>query len=1054
MVKRAGRNLIRLVRWGAGVVTIVLVVVTVAGTLLAVRLSQGPIDVAWVVRAALARSGAASVTIGEASLHWTGFHNGTGSPISLVLRDLQVNGADGNPRLTATEGAASISAAGLLAGEVLPRTAELRGAHLRASRDSDGHWQLDLGDAQPGDTQPDAHSGDAQPSGAVVDGDDASGTRAELRRPVSSDHDLGSGHVLRQLRRLSLHDATIDVRDAQLGALRLSNVQVDLTRKAAGGIEGQAELDATLGETTAHVSAHASLETGGGSRIDIATSAIDPAVLATTSPALAPAAPFDAAVTVSATIELDASDSPILATLHAAAAAGRARLPETEVAFDSLDVRGELDWVGGEPSRIRDVRIDAVLPSPSGAWPTTISLTASGERAAATLQGQVEIALDHVALADLDRLWPRGVAIHAREWITGNIAGGVARSLHLVLGVEGPSDLSDLHLVRASGGMTGEDVTVSWLKPIPPVEHLNVQIALLDPDALDITVDPATGPARQGRLTLPGGTVRITGLAGLHQFAQINVDMAGTVAETLALLRHPRMKLLSKHPIPVQSSAGTMAGKLGVRVPLEGNVDFDQIAITASVRMIDLSLGGIVAGRDLSRGSVQLDATNDGLKAQGRATIAGLPGRIGVTMDFRAGGPDEVLQSATFDGRPDTAQMAAAGLAIPGGLTGTPALSVTYTAHRSGAAEVTASADLAAAGVSLLGWRKPVGQAASARARLLLDHDRLAGIDMLHAEGPGLAVDGRTEMADGRPVALVIERGQLGRSRASGTIRFGSPLRVTMDGPTLDASGLLKNLGGSPEPGSTPGPAYVVDAHFAELILGPGRTMTGVAVHADNDGRRLRQATLEASGLSAAVTPAGAGRTLHVQAADGGAMLRVLDVTDSVQGGRLVIDARYDDQSPGSPLAGTLQLDGFHVRQAPMIGKVLQALTLYGLVDALRGPGLVFERLVMPFRYAGDTLELTDARAFSASLGVTTQGRIDLARHTADLRGTVVPAYAINTALGRLPIIGRVFSPEESGGLVAARYTLRGSLDNPDVSVNPLSALTPGILRKLFDVFD
>jgi hypothetical protein len=35
----------------------------------------------------------------------------------------------------------------------------------------------------------------------------------------------------------------------------------------------------------------------------------------------------------------------------------------------------------------------------------------------------------------------------------------------------------------------------------------------------------------------------------------------------------------------------------------------------------------------------------------------------------------------------------------------------------------------------------------------------------------------------------------------------------------------------------------------------------------------------------------------------------------------------------------------------------------------------------------------------------------------------------------------------------AANYRMRGSVDNPDVTVNPLSTLAPGFLRNLFNVF-
>jgi hypothetical protein len=81
------------------------------------------------------------------------------------------------------------------------------------------------------------------------------------------------------------------------------------------------------------------------------------------------------------------------------------------------------------------------------------------------------------------------------------------------------------------------------------------------------------------------------------------------------------------------------------------------------------------------------------------------------------------------------------------------------------------------------------------------------------------------------------------------------------------------------------------------------------------------------------------------------------------------------------------------------------------------------------------------------------KGDIDLANETADLQGTIVPAYAINSFLGNIPLLGRLFSPERGGGLFAVNYSVRGRLADPAVSVNPLSALTPGFLRGVFGIF-
>jgi hypothetical protein len=109
--------------------------------------------------------------------------------------------------------------------------------------------------------------------------------------------------------------------------------------------------------------------------------------------------------------------------------------------------------------------------------------------------------------------------------------------------------------------------------------------------------------------------------------------------------------------------------------------------------------------------------------------------------------------------------------------------------------------------------------------------------------------------------------------------------------------------------------------------------------------------------------------------------------------------------------------------------------------------------MVLPFRYDRRQLHIDQARAYSSSLGITALGWIDFARNLMDVRGTVVPAYALNSALGRIPLVGRLFSPEKGGGLLAVNYAVTGRASDPKVTVNPLSALTPGFLRGLFSIF-
>ncbi|MDP1670724.1 MAG: hypothetical protein Q8L63_01430, partial [Alphaproteobacteria bacterium] len=54
----------------------------------------------------------------------------------------------------------------------------------------------------------------------------------------------------------------------------------------------------------------------------------------------------------------------------------------------------------------------------------------------------------------------------------------------------------------------------------------------------------------------------------------------------------------------------------------------------------------------------------------------------------------------------------------------------------------------------------------------------------------------------------------------------------------------------------------------------------------------------------------------------------------------------------------------------------------------------------------------------------------------------------------KVPVLGKILLGGENEGIFAINYSASGSSDNPDIFVNPLSALTPGFLRKIFELGD
>jgi hypothetical protein len=483
-----------------------------------------------------------------------------------------------------------------------------------------------------------------------------------------------------------------------------------------------------------------------------------------------------------------------------------------------------------------------------------------------------------------------------------------------------------------------------------------------------------------------------------------------------------------------------------------------------------------------------MDVNNAGLRAAGDATVAGIPSKLAIDLDFGAGPPTQIQQKVTVSGTLDSARLASLGIDAPGLFSGGIGLTATLALRRNGEGQADISADLATAGLRLapLGFSKPAGQPASLTATVALLGDKVTAITPIQARGAGISVDASATFADGKPDLVTLRRAVLGTTTdVHGTARAprapGEPWRLDLSGASLDMSGAFARQTASAPATTTPpkppaaGPPYIADARLDRLLLGKRRPIASVVLHVEDDGLVTRRASLAGRTLATggggkggggpftltitpvgtpAGTPEGRKRQLYGDTPDAGGLLLALDIDDKVEGGRMTITGDYDDTRPEHPLVGTAIVEDFRVHDAPLLGRLLQAMTLYGVAEVARGPGLGFSRLEAPFRYGGDALELTDARAFSASLGMTAKGRIDLARSAADIQGTIVPAYFFNSLLGDIPLVGKLFSPERGGGLFAATYTVSGPLDDPKVSVNPLAALTPGFLRGVFKLFD
>ncbi len=705
-------------------------------------------------------------------------------------------------------------------------------------------------------------------------------------------------------------------------------------------------------------------------------------------------------------------------------------------------------------------------------------------------EAQVNATADQVQAAQLPRYWPAALVPMTRTWVTRNITAGLAKAADFTFNLSAAADLTSVKLTQASGHFTGEHVTVGWVPKAAPITGVNGVFTLVDIN--DILITATAG--QLGGIAVTGGQMKIGALMQKDQPAEVSVPVSATVADALAVLNAPPLNLLKTAPPILRQANGAVVANVTANFPLKNDLKLDEVDLHVAAHLTGVSLPTPLDGLEFKQGDIALQATIAGLQAKGTATLDGQAANITATAGFDSKQPAINFSLQTTAGNTMLRRFGLdSGTRGKQGITGTVPMNVQIAQDTHGRSTMTMKADLtnAALGVTALGWSKISGSAGRVDVAARLDDPAGFSIQKISAHAPGLAIEAAIDSAV--PGRLNISQLQIGATVGSGYIvapaRSQGTWLIELNGPALDVTGIVNpsevNGGGkAATPATTPatttgtatatnanttakaappkanapsGPLWRATLKFDRLLMAaaPAPVLQNLVFTGDGQGTALFDGQASASGEAKQAVKFSLIRTasplhletLHIDTDDGGYLLRCLDEYQNLQGGVTSMDATYDDQTD---LNGQITIHKFRLLKAPILGKILQGLSLYGMLEATSGPGLAFDQLTAPFAINNGVLTLKNARAFSDSLGLTASGTIGLYDGTINLDTTVIPAYALNSAPGKIPFLGKLFSAETGGGLFAVSATVTGQRSNPSVTVNPLSALTPGLLRDLF----
>ncbi len=1002
------------------------------------QLSRGPISLSFLTplieRALDTGRGNARIRLHDTILTWAADER----ELDIRAVGLQFVDSGDSVRATIPEMSVKFSGRALLRGLVAPTSLELFGPRVRVVREANGQISMDIGNNPQAD-------GSAATSPGLIE---------ELLQ--TPDPNLASGY----LTRVAVRSALIEFDDFKRGMrMSMPRANIALLRDAEGI---SAEGSVVIGESDKAVRADLSgiyRAESGATELGLVFSDVSPATLAKFASELEPLAKLEAQLEGTLTLSLDAELEPSGMSFDVRAGAGRVHLDtlfDAPVDFDSGNLR-----VRSERGLEAFVLENATLELGS----TTVLLNGNARHVLDQWNLGIIAEVRNLPVNSIETYWPQDVEPSARTWITENLRDGHVDSAVLRARASVPeADPASVDILDFDGEIRFRETAVHYLRPLPPVREV-FGVARFDARNFDIDL----GGGTLGDLVAESGRVEILGLDGppRGESIKIEVTISGPVRDAFQILDSEPLGFISGFGLDPARTSGSHRTNAVFAFPLLDDVLIDQIAVATASRMVEFGAEDAVFGLPVREGDLALNVNRDGMEVSGTAAIGSVS--VGLTWSERFEEDDAVRTRYKVRTNLDDDARVELGLDGIPFVSGPAGLGLTYAIGWDGAAVGAAEIDLTDVTVDLdpFGWTKMPGEEGRAFVRFLVQDEVLTSMPELSVRAGDLEIDGAGLFRSGDDgpelQRLTLERLVFGETDAFVNIELpeGVPQIISVGGSSLDLRPVMESLfEESEETDDEDSSMQIViseQSPVAEIRLGEETSLLGAYGTFLNDGTdwvdaELRGRLSNGGRVFLRVEPDGNARKLNFESDDAGGVLRALDWIDTIRGGEMRVQGQMSGSGADEVIAGQLDMQNFVLTEGPVGAQILALTSFSGIADVLGGKGLTFRRLEVPFTLTDKDITIREGKARGADIGILASGRIDRDTDQLEMTGEIAPAYTLNSLLANIPLIGTVLSGG-ADGIFAATFNVSGSIDDPDVSVNPLSVLTPGIVRRLLTGF-
>jgi hypothetical protein len=1012
---------------------------TIVGVLV-FQLSRGPISLnsltPFVERALDSALDRTRVQLHDIVLTW----NGELRELDIRAAGLRFLGSDGRAYATIPEVNVTFSGRALLRGLIAPTGMELFGPRVKIIRAASGEVSIDFGD------EDDGKSGGEALVGLVL----------ELLRPPN--RELASGYMSS----IAVRSAFVEFEDAINGrTFVVPNANVLLARNEEGI---RADGSITVGNDARAINLGLSGIYRAISRttdLGIVFSDTAPSAFVQFDPGLAFLERLETRLDGTATVAIDPDFRAVVGSLDLRASAGTidaSPFHAEPFAFDSASFRLNAEQAQGL------VRLEA-FELVQGESKVTIS--ADGKRDDGVWATSWDVALRDLPINDIARIWPPNLEVDARDWVTKNIRDGHVDEANLRASatiVE--RDLESFSINDIGAEIRFHDATVHYLRPMEPATN---GIGVVRFDSKQIVVDIEQASLRG--LVVESGRVVIDGLDVLPRDESIKIDLtiAGPVRDSLEVLNSEPLGFISGFGIDPARTTGTQRTNAVFAFPLLNEITVDEVAVATSSRLSRFSAENVVFGFPISSGDLVLNVNRQGLNARGTAEIGGIP--VGLIWEENFNEGDDFRTRYEVRTTLDGEARKKLEIEVSPYVTGPVGLELTYSLGWDGVGAGSAEVDLTTAAISLepFGWNKVTGDPGRAFLRFVAPDEMSLSLSEFQVSAGDLDAAGAASFRTGdggfdlRNMRL--ERLKFGENDAVVNVEIpkGAAPVISVGGNAVDLRPVMESIFESKDDddeSGMPSMRIVVSdqSPIGSVRLGDESRLLNAYGTIFNDSVdwtqvNLRGALSNAGRVFLRIAPEESLRRLTLETDDAGGLLRALDWVDTVRDGELRVRATIVGEGAEQVIAGQVDMQGFVLTEEPFAAKLLALASLSGISDVLGGEGITFRRAEVPFQITKQEFVIENAKARGAEIGIIVGGRINRETDAIIFNGEVAPAYTLNSLLANIPLIGPVLSGG-SDGVFAATFSVDGHLGEPSVSVNPLSVLTPGIIRKFLSGFD